>query len=108
MPDGNWAPFMKNRGHDDFGYEIFIIPLLLCSFYFFFLTQAEPKPAPFPMQAPVSASPAASSAFMYSQHYQSKCSDGPHLLRHLHVCGSQACRLNWQTFYNVCGTFSLF
>ncbi|XP_058267465.1 protein transport protein Sec31A isoform X9 [Hemibagrus wyckioides] len=32
--------------------------------------QAEPKPAPFPMQAPVSASPAVSSAFMYSQHYQ--------------------------------------
>ncbi|XP_026798429.2 protein transport protein Sec31A isoform X3 [Pangasianodon hypophthalmus] len=33
--------------------------------------QAEPKPAAFPLQAPVSASPAASSAFMYSQQYQS-------------------------------------
>ncbi|XP_053097189.1 protein transport protein Sec31A isoform X8 [Pangasianodon hypophthalmus] len=32
--------------------------------------QAEPKPAAFPLQAPVSASPAASSAFMYSQQYQ--------------------------------------
>ncbi|KAF7701356.1 hypothetical protein HF521_002521 [Silurus meridionalis] len=33
--------------------------------------QAEPKPPAFPMQAPVSASPAASSSFMYSQQYQS-------------------------------------
>ncbi|XP_053501087.1 protein transport protein Sec31A isoform X5 [Ictalurus furcatus] len=32
--------------------------------------QSEPKPAAFPLQAPVSASPAASNAFMYSQQYQ--------------------------------------
>ncbi|KAK3522089.1 hypothetical protein QTP70_024350 [Hemibagrus guttatus] len=32
--------------------------------------QAEPKPAPFPLQAPGNAGPAVSSAFMYSQHYQ--------------------------------------
>ncbi|XP_046716918.1 protein transport protein Sec31A isoform X9 [Silurus meridionalis] len=46
--------------------------------------QAEPKPPAFPMQAPVSASPAASSSFMYSQQYQrpqNGWNDPPALIR---------------------------
>lgn len=73
MPDETWAPFTKNRGHDESVMKLFIIPLL--RFFFFFLVQAEPKPAAFPVQAPVSAGPAASSAVMYPQQYPSKCSD---------------------------------
>ncbi|XP_053501089.1 protein transport protein Sec31A isoform X7 [Ictalurus furcatus] len=46
--------------------------------------QSEPKPAAFPLQAPVSASPAASNAFMYSQQYQrpqNGWNDPPALIR---------------------------
>ncbi|XP_026996836.1 protein transport protein Sec31A isoform X9 [Tachysurus fulvidraco] len=46
--------------------------------------QAEPKPAPFPLQAPLSTSPVATSGFMYSQQYQrpqNGWNDPPALIR---------------------------